>query len=55
MNLGYQNAFISAAFIGMACASTFLIMIKFGKGFRIRSRERYWKIVQENRQRGMIH
>lgn len=54
-NLGYQNCFISAAFIGMAFSSLFLVMIKFGKTFRMRSREKYWKIVQENWEKGMGH
>ncbi|KAJ5974088.1 hypothetical protein N7481_011298 [Penicillium waksmanii] len=54
-NMGYQNCFISAAFVGLACASIFLVMIKFGKSFRIRSQERYWKIVEENWEKGMAH
>ncbi|BDD57830.1 hypothetical protein MAP00_003159 [Monascus purpureus] len=54
-NMGYQNCFISAAFIGMACSAAFLIMIKWGKTFRMRSRETYWKIVLENWEKGMGH
>ncbi|KAJ5936731.1 hypothetical protein N7466_003181 [Penicillium verhagenii] len=54
-NLGYQNCFLSAAFVGMACAAVFLVMIKYGKSCRIRSREKYWKIVQENCEKGMGH
>ncbi|KAL2004918.1 hypothetical protein VTN00DRAFT_2768 [Thermoascus crustaceus] len=54
-NLGYQNCFISAAFIGMACAAVFLVMIKWGKTFRERSRERYWELVVENWEKGMGH
>ncbi|PWY89333.1 MFS general substrate transporter [Aspergillus heteromorphus CBS 117.55] len=54
-NLGYQNCFISAAFVGMACAAVFLVMTRWGKMFRVRSRERYWKIVEENWERGMGH
>ncbi|OGE54616.1 hypothetical protein PENARI_c006G11789 [Penicillium arizonense] len=54
-NMGYQNCFISAAFIGMACAAVFLFMIKFGKTFRERTREKYWKLVQENWEHGMGH
>ncbi|KAJ9234030.1 hypothetical protein DTO207G8_4075 [Paecilomyces variotii] len=54
-NLGYQNCFISAAFIGMACAAVFLVMIKWGKTFRERSRERYWDLVVQNWERGMGH
>ncbi|KAJ4377578.1 hypothetical protein N0V83_000405 [Neocucurbitaria cava] len=44
-NLGYQNCFVSAAFVGMAASSVFLIMVKFGKGLRIKSASKYWKIV----------
>ncbi|KAJ5899854.1 hypothetical protein N7495_004598 [Penicillium taxi] len=54
-NMGYQNCFISVAFVGLACALVFLIMIKYGKSFRVRSREKYWQIVQENNARGMGH
>ncbi|KAJ5315971.1 hypothetical protein N7476_006278 [Penicillium atrosanguineum] len=54
-NMGYQNCFISAAFVGMACAAVFLVMIKWGKAFRVRSREKYWQIVQENWEKGMGH
>ncbi|EUC46756.1 hypothetical protein COCMIDRAFT_91982 [Bipolaris oryzae ATCC 44560] len=44
-NLGYQNCFISAAFIGMAASSMFLVMIKYGKGMRVRSSSEYYSIV----------
>lgn len=54
-DLGYQKCFISAAFVGMACSSVFLFMIKFGKTFRERSREKYWKLVQENWDKGMFN
>lgn len=54
-NLGYQNCFISAAFIGMACSAVFLVMIKWGKMFRERSREKYWNIVVANWEKGMGH
>ena len=30
-------------------------MIKWGKGCRIRSREKYWAIVKENQAKGMGH
>ncbi|KAJ5814800.1 MFS transporter [Penicillium riverlandense] len=52
-DLGYQNCFISAAFVGMACASLYLVMIKFGKRCRIRSRERYWKLLAKNKEQGV--
>ncbi|KAF4339530.1 major facilitator superfamily transporter [Fusarium beomiforme] len=54
-NLGYKKCFISAAFVGMACCSIFLVMVKWGKTFRERSREKYWDIVMDNRNRGMGH
>ncbi|KAL5362604.1 MFS general substrate transporter [Aspergillus floccosus] len=54
-DLGYQNCFISAAFIGVACSAVFLFMIKYGKSFRTRSRAKYWDLVVENRSRGMGH
>lgn len=39
----------------MACASVFLVMVKYGKTCRERSRERYWKMVQQNWEKGMVH
>ncbi|KAF9883789.1 hypothetical protein FE257_002773 [Aspergillus nanangensis] len=54
-NMGYQNCFISAAFIGMACSGIFFLMTRFGKKFRTHTREKYWNIVIENRERGMGH
>ncbi|GFF73772.1 hypothetical protein IFM60648_04022 [Aspergillus lentulus] len=54
-NLGYQNCFVSAAFIGMGISAVFLVMIKWGKTFRARSRDKYWSIVRENQARGMGH
>lgn len=48
-NLGYQNCFISAAFVGMAASAVFFIMIIFGKGFRVRSAARYRELVAENK------
>ncbi|KAK9364781.1 major facilitator superfamily domain-containing protein [Lipomyces kononenkoae] len=54
-SMGYQNCIVSAAFIGMACCVLFLIMIVFGKGFRVRSKEKYWALVVENLEIGMGH
>ncbi len=48
-NLGYQNCFISAAFVGMAASSVFFIMIKYGKGLRAKSAARYWALVAEEK------
>lgn len=44
--LGYQNCFLSAAFIGLAASSVFLIMVKYGKAMRERTKSRYWEIVE---------
>jgi hypothetical protein len=44
-DLGTQNCFISAAFIGLAASSVFLIMVKYGKQLRVRSAEKYFAIV----------
>jgi hypothetical protein len=48
-NLGYQNCFISAAFVGMAASSVFFVMIKYGKGLRAKSATRYWALVAEEK------
>ncbi|KAF2024533.1 MFS general substrate transporter [Setomelanomma holmii] len=48
-NLGYQNCFLSAAFVGLAASSVFLVMIKFGKGMRVRSSGKYWSIVNADK------
>ncbi|RAO73917.1 uncharacterized protein BHQ10_009929 [Talaromyces amestolkiae] len=48
-NLGYQNCFISAAFIGMAASLVFLVMIKFGKPLRIKSATKYWMMVNRDK------
>ncbi|KAL2862096.1 kinase-like domain-containing protein [Aspergillus pseudodeflectus] len=54
-DLGYQNCFISAAFVGLACSLVFLAMVKWGKTFRVQSRTKYWRIVVENWEKGMGH
>jgi MFS family permease len=45
-NTGLQNTFIAAAFIGLGFTATFFIMIKWGRHFRLSSREAYWKYVE---------
>lgn len=39
----------------MACSAVFLIVVRWGKAARIRSKDKYWKIVRENREKGMGH
>lgn len=54
-NLGYQNCFISAAFVGMAASSLFLLMIWKGKYFREANRVKYWDLVRKHVDMGMVH
>lgn len=44
-NLGYQKCFISAAFIGMAASSVFLVIVKYGKSLRLKSVKKYQDLV----------
>lgn len=46
--MGYQDAFIVAAFAGLAQCLTFLLVVKYGKGWRIASKARYYMYVQES-------
>ena len=54
-NMGKQNAFILAAFAGLAECLTFLAMSKWGKGFRAKSKERYYAYAREKQQSGLVH
>jgi MFS family permease len=54
-NMGTQNCFISAAFVGLAASAVFLVMIRWGKYFRERRRVRYWELVRRNISMGMVH
>ena len=54
-NLGYQNCFISVAFIGLAICSAFLIMINWGKMFREKKRVQYWNEVRARVELGLVH
>ena len=54
-NMGTQNCFISAAFVGLAASLSFLLMIKWGKTLRAAKREKYWQIVETNRKLGGLH
>ena len=53
--LGLQDCFISAAFVGMAASSVFLLMIWKGKSFREKSRVKYWSLVRKHVEMGMVH
>lgn len=54
-NLGYQNCFISVAFVGLAICSVFLVMIKWGKKFREMKRVEYWREVSKRSELGLVH
>lgn len=54
-DMGYQNAFILAAFAGLAQVLTFLVVVKWGKGWRERTKERYLRFVDEMEREGAIH
>ncbi|KAK2674524.1 Major facilitator superfamily [Fusarium oxysporum f. sp. vasinfectum] len=47
--MGYQNCFISAAFIALAACSVCFVMIKFGKSLRQRSAPRYHELVDDDK------
>ncbi|KIW54296.1 hypothetical protein PV05_06663 [Exophiala xenobiotica] len=54
-NMGYQNAFITAAFAGLAQVLTFMFFVKYGKGFRVKSTERYLRFAKEIPGAGLTH
>lgn len=46
LGIGLQNCFISAAFVGLAFNSLFILVIFKGKAWRADSRAAYWRYVQ---------
>ena len=54
-NMGYQNAFIVAAFIGFAQVLTFLAVVKWGKAWRNMTKAKYYKYVKEPESLGRGH
>lgn len=54
-NMGYQNAFILAAFAGLAQVLTFFFFVKYGKAFRKASTDRYLKYVGQITKAGLTH
>ena len=53
--MGYQNAFILAAFAGLAQVMTFLIFVKWGKMWRKKSTDKYLRYVREIVEKGGAH
>lgn len=54
-NMGFQNAFLVAAFVGLAQVLTFLIFIKWGKAIRISSAQQYRNEVERAERLGIAH
>lgn len=54
-DLGYQNAFLIAAFVALAQISLCFVFIKYGKGLRKASVPRYLKYVQQVKEDGLAH
>jgi hypothetical protein len=53
--MGYQNAFLVAAFVALAQTSVFLAFIKWGRSLRKASVHRYLKYVKQIEDDGLIH
>lgn len=54
-DMGYQNAFILAAFAGLAQVLTFLAVVKWGKSWRNGTKKRYYRFVKESEGLGVGH
>jgi hypothetical protein len=54
-DMGLQNCFITAAFVGLAQVLSVWLMIKYGKGLREKSVGRYGKYVEQMARSGMVH
>ncbi|KAF9734561.1 hypothetical protein PMIN06_001255 [Paraphaeosphaeria minitans] len=54
-DMGLQNCFITAAFVGLAQVCTVFFMIKYGKRLREMSVSRYNGYVNEMAKSGMVH
>lgn len=53
--LGYQDCFVSVAFVGLAACAVFLVVIWRGKAWRARSRGEYWGEVKIRMEKGLVH
>ncbi|CAD6440025.1 6505ea9c-ed63-4f6a-a8a3-9446c1d57371 [Sclerotinia trifoliorum] len=54
-NMGYQNAFIVAAFAGLAQVLTFFAVVKWGKSWRNNTKGRYYKYLKESETLRITH
>ncbi|ORY59988.1 major facilitator superfamily transporter [Pseudomassariella vexata] len=53
--MGYRNTYIIVAVIGFVWNASLFFMVKFGKGFRVKTAVRYWKDVEKARAKGLSH
>ncbi|KAK4934834.1 hypothetical protein LTR10_024002 [Elasticomyces elasticus] len=54
-NMGYQNAFLVAAFVALAQISVFFAFIKWGRGMRKATAPRYLNYVSQMKAGGLTH
>lgn len=54
-NMGLQDAFIVAAFAGLAQVLSFLVMIKYGRSLRQASAGKYRRYTEEMKAAGLVH
>ncbi|KAF2262505.1 MFS general substrate transporter [Lojkania enalia] len=54
-DMGLQNCFITAGFVGLAQVCTVAVMIRYGKELRKMSVPRYSKYVEQMARSGMVH
>lgn len=53
--MGLQNAFVVAAFAGLAQVLSFLVLVKYGRSLRRASAEKYRRYVEEMKAAGLVH
>lgn len=53
--MGYRNTFITVACISFVWNASLFVMVRFGRGLRIRSAERYRRAVEVARGKGLGH
>ena len=53
--MGLQNAFLVAAFAGLAQTLSFLVFVRYGRRFRQASEKRYYLYVEEMKAAGLVH
>jgi hypothetical protein len=54
-DMGLQNCFITAAFVGLAQVCSIFLTVRYGKGLRESSVGRYGRFVHAMAESGMVH